>query len=205
MAKFNIDIPRGTESLSIKDYRVLLGALHDGFTWYNGDKSQYICPDLCKPDTIVSVLYWAWMMKNAKYQPLIDEAFLYVEEDIREKGLLDEGEKTKESKDKPTVPPFPFPVPIPIGMDKRAAEKLEKASQRIETATERAERVVEELQRAEGERAQTGAAAKKNTKKKPTRPKAKTKKKKAKKTESKTIKNRFTFAHGQVSIRKTLS
>jgi len=77
------DIPIKPESLSMNDYRVLLGALHDGFTWYEKDKSEYICPDLRKSDTIVGQLYWQRMMKNSEYQPLIGEALRYVEKDIQ--------------------------------------------------------------------------------------------------------------------------
>lgn len=116
LAKFDINIHRGTEPLAIKDYRVLLGALHDGFTWNNGDKSQYICPDLCKPDTIVSVLYWKWMMKNAKYQPLIEEAFLYVEKDLRENKrpadstAAEEQQQRKDLKETPPVGEWSTPM-----------------------------------------------------------------------------------------------
>lgn len=80
----NFMLPIKPIALNVNDYRVLLGAIHDGFTWHEGDKSQYICPKLRKKGTIVDVLFWDYMWKEPGYKPLIEEALRVVESDMND-------------------------------------------------------------------------------------------------------------------------
>jgi len=77
-------LPIKPTALSVNDYRILLGVLHDGFTSHERDKSRYFCPELRKKGTIVDVLFWDYMWYEPRYKPLIDEALRIVESDINE-------------------------------------------------------------------------------------------------------------------------
>ena len=77
-------LPIKPASFKVNDYRVFLGSLHDGFTWHEGDKPQYICPDLRK-GTIVDILFWEYIWYEPKYKPLIEEALQVVERDINDR------------------------------------------------------------------------------------------------------------------------
>jgi excisionase family DNA binding protein len=81
--KFRLPVKPG--AFTIKDYRVVLSVVHDGFTWHESDKSRYICHELAGKGTIVDLLFWDHMWYEPRYQPLIREALDVVERDINER------------------------------------------------------------------------------------------------------------------------
>ncbi len=97
-----------SSDLTVKDYIVLLGAVHDGLRCHGGGQGQYICPDLRRYDTIVDVLFRRNIWCDSRYKPLIEEAVRVVEKYIneveynklQEKGGLSNGEKIDSPKEK---------------------------------------------------------------------------------------------------------
>lgn len=72
--------------LTVNDYRVLLGVVHDGVTWHEHDRRRYICPDLRREGTIVDLLFRAGTFNigyEPHYRPLIQEALDVVTKDIQ--------------------------------------------------------------------------------------------------------------------------
>jgi len=113
--------PLGRGQCTICDRYVLLGALHDGVTWEEGDLSEYICLDLLKPGTIVDALYWDSLKKNPNYEAFVEEARRYVEKDLIGQGLM--GDK-KQAIKKPTIAPVPVPIPIPVSIPGTGERKV---------------------------------------------------------------------------------
>ena len=73
-----------SSGLNVNDYIVLLGSLHDGFPWHEGDESHHICPDLRRYDTIVDVLFRRNIWCDSRYKLLIEESVRVVEKYINE-------------------------------------------------------------------------------------------------------------------------
>lgn len=94
LAKFKYPIKH--ETFIINDYRVLTGALHDGFLWEDGDMGLLICPRLAKAKTVVEYLYWEYK-EDSRYHRSIAKALRVVEKNLKDKGLLG-GEKAKKKK-----------------------------------------------------------------------------------------------------------
>jgi hypothetical protein len=81
LAKFNFPIRH--ETFTIKDNRIFLGALHDGFLWDQIDIGLLICPHLAKPGTIVDFLYWGRISKDSRYRRSIKRALQEVKTDLK--------------------------------------------------------------------------------------------------------------------------
>ena len=83
------EIPMGPEHMTIYDYRVLLGVLHDGVVKDRRDLplADLICPELWGSDTFEYALY-KMVKENSEYQALINKAILSVEKNLRKKGML---------------------------------------------------------------------------------------------------------------------
>lgn len=127
LGKFILRIEPAT--LTVNDYRVLLGALHDGFTWHECDKSQYICPELSKKGTIVDVLFWDFMWYEPRYKTLIEEALRIVERDINDQEQKNEpqekgGQGDKDSKEQTWNENDHNYIPLSEAIEKFAENKI---------------------------------------------------------------------------------
>jgi len=84
-------------SLRPNDYLIILGVLHDGYNWKDGNKSIYICPELVKNGTIIDELYCPedGYSKNPEYKEIIEEALQQVKKVIITKFDSTDNTKTK--------------------------------------------------------------------------------------------------------------
>lgn len=89
--------PITLDPFTINDYRVLLGALHDGVTKDRRDLPDYICPELWGLDTFEFALY-IMVKNNPEYQALIKKALRIVEGDINDQEQKGKGQAETEQK-----------------------------------------------------------------------------------------------------------
>jgi len=101
LAKF--DFEGRQERLTVNDYRILLGALHDGLSKGRGEGRAYlICPDLWGLDTFEYTLF-RMIKDDSRYWPMIKKALRCVKKDLREKGLLGGEEEARPSVTKKNI------------------------------------------------------------------------------------------------------